>query len=253
MPTTDLQAGETEHLATAESAGDAYYLNVTGNNAVRIARSRSAARRGRLVPSDKSGDFEATRSGEELWVHAESPTSVDYGLQGWTFSLFGRDIIPIDGDESRGEVPQDQARQSGTSTHFLYKQTGTTINSGDMETVVFTSPSGTYSRVIAMNLGVKAPVNATSGSHQFNVVSEKNRIDMMIGESNYNTKLQYAFQTWNSADVRQRPSTEDAQVKAARGVTYDSTNGLQFEYRNNTNTGTARKRNYKLWIERVAI
>lgn len=150
MPQVTLSAGETEEIYQGKR-GDALFLNTDGD--IRFARSESFARSGRKIQADNSFEIELREDDERVFVHAEEDdVTVEYEKQGFSISLFERQVVYRPNDASTRY--ESQVYQSGAAT-VSGNGSGTMINWTNnegrdlsMEFITCIAPGGSMDNLI---------------------------------------------------------------------------------------------------------
>ena len=114
MPSTRLSQGEVKKLADANHAGESYLITVDEGE-VRIGRARETVRRSsKRFDTDAPGEVTATKAGESLFAYGVEPENIiEYEIQGWTFSLFGRQVVTV----QNLTIPFDAVTRDFTMSH----------------------------------------------------------------------------------------------------------------------------------------
>jgi|APHM01.1.fsa_nt_gi hypothetical protein len=181
---------------------------------------------------------------------AQSVGSLGVDIEAQTISDLGIDI------QNQTVNLLDTAVESRREEDILFQtvqQSTTVAANGGSESITVRAPAGTILEVLALELRVAPPPNATSGEHQFNVRSETEFVDVLQGAAGPNGILRFEAGEWTEANVNQTPSTSAAQVQAVRGGRIDENNGIQVSYFNDTDDDTSRIRTHRFWFRKVSV
>lgn len=120
-------------------------------------------------------------------------------------------------------------------------------------TVDIYSPVGTISRVVGLDLNAQAPVDATVGTHSFQVLSTPGGIFYLFGRANYNAECSYRYGEWTNALNLEYPADPTAQVLILKTIGVTDTVGLRLIYFNDTDVAQAGQRYNRVLFEREVI
>lgn len=108
MPSVDLDAGDREKLAVAERPFDATKVEARGG-AIKLGRSRQAARDASELPENSERTKVATRGGEELWAEAvDDGVTVVYERQGFIDITIDRSTVITERVPFEGVIPVNE-------------------------------------------------------------------------------------------------------------------------------------------------
>jgi hypothetical protein len=131
-------------------------------------------------------------------------------------------------------------------------QTGT-IPAGDQETVTLKAPSGSIFEVLGGLLDADLVGSGATGSHRLLVQSETGFITFLEGKSTGDTNLEYQSGHWRTATTQALPQSPGDQTAAIRGIRIDSTSGLNFRYKNNTDGDQTNTRVYRIMVRQIQV
>lgn len=130
---------------------------------------------------------------------------------------------------------------------------GTSVaGSGGSETVEVYAPAGSIYRLKALRLRAASIGAATTGTHLFKVIMSNPSVDLIRGESNYNSRVQHNFGHWFEADVGTEPGTDEAVVSILREQVITENDPLRMFYLNQTDAAQGSDRYYRLHCEEVS-
>jgi len=156
--------------------------------------------------------------------------------------------------QSLNVVDQETVAVPSESIAFVELIDGSTVSAnGGFKDIFIRPPEGQIWEVVTPELFVQPPADATSGTHQFIVRSETEAIDVLEGESTFDTEVNYRNGYWQSANDTAAPPDTAAQSFMPRGLRIDSENGLQIEYDNLSDADTNRNREIRLWLRQIKV
>lgn len=112
------------------------------------------------------------------------------------------------------------------------------VNAFATEIKTFTPPKGKQWEVIAMRLMKGSPAGGSFGEHSFSV--RQGSATMMLGESVFNSNLDWVSSSWSIADSRQLPASDSAALLAMRSIRADVDNPLSIHYFNATDASNSK-------------
>jgi hypothetical protein len=222
MPRTSISSGQTVGLATANNAGDVFYLAVESGS-VTVGKHERTARLGRTLQEDDRVELEAKEDGETLYVHAVSNATVVYERQGWALNLFGREIVRVENSPDQNNLNSNTAQQSARGV----------VEVG----VDVTPPTGTQSNIVtvqadtdevwelrAVLLEADPASGVSSGEdHEFTLQTEAENVELAHGKGDADQTLALKSSTWiatNGTGLR----------RDAIGTEIDDNNGIEIQY-----------------------
>lgn len=121
-----------------------------------------------------------------------------------------------------------------------YITKNTTIASMAYETVELSPPAGKSWRVLNMYLFASKPTGATVGAHAFSLILGD--INVLYGESVFNSDLKWDYSRWDLADSVQKPDTDIASQQALISTYFTKKTPLYVKQFNNTDVPQTRIR-----------
>ena len=196
--------------------------------------------------SDSVEAKQATFANLKTEVHAPAGTVIPtgiYGYDGGAWETLNTDTNNrlLVSDAKEIDVKFVNADMTGTVNSMLGE--GTNIH----------APANTIWTILALDLGVNPVAGSASGTHDFNVLSESNSINLLRGSSVYNSSVRYGYGYWESADSAQQPVDEITQRMVMVGLVIDDTDGLRVTYNNLTNANQTANRNIRLWVKEEKV
>lgn len=137
MPHVTLQAGDIHEIYRSRQRGEAIFVETDGD--ILVGREKGRVSDGRKIPADMQAEFTIPERDEPVWVYAAEDATVRWELQGFSVSLFGREVVRIDGNETRGRIPQDQQRRSSEGVTEVNADQTTSISGGSSQTTTVTA------------------------------------------------------------------------------------------------------------------
>lgn len=120
----------------------------------------------------------------------------------------------------------------------------TSLAAGNTETVQFFAPTGAVWRPAVMWLNAPADATWTSGSHGFKIQTAGN-VPAIEGRNDYTNNVKWSSNTWVSANSRQRPSGETAQVLSLQNLIATENQAINVIYDNSGNAAQDNSREYE--------
>jgi len=125
------------------------------------------------------------------------------------------------------------------------------VASGAWETFEPTAPNGKIWFLKNLRMEIPADGDATSGSHRVYLISLPNKIELLGGESTYDTDLVFKYGYWNSANSFAYPPDSATPQKVVTSVLIDDENGIRISYNNETDVAQENDRIYYLDVLEV--
>lgn len=131
-------------------------------------------------------------------------------------------------------------------------QTGT-VPAGGNTMVDITPPLGYLYELMAIQIYIPSPSDATSGTHRVSLMCAGGDVGFLTGESTYNVDLLYSGGEWSKADVEQVPTDPVAQVLRPKGVRVDNNTPFQIGYINSTDVDQTQDRTYAFFVRKIKV
>jgi hypothetical protein len=252
VPSISLSAGNTEELVSRND-GQTLFLRADGD--VRVAKHSQVARHGRQIPADSPAEIELREREETVYVHADESATITYEWQGFSLSLFGREIVRVNGDESTGELPQNTARVAADSVTEVNADQTANVPNGSSQTTTVTADSGevwTLSNIY-LQYNYDSSIGTDSGDRvSFTVETEKEGV--IIGEGKTEPEGSFdQIQDWGYRGGQWYTSRTDQNLVYGRDgmdrTRIDDTNGLSVTFTNNAGDPVTTTRNIRLQFE----
>jgi len=132
-------------------------------------------------------------------------------------------------------------RQSETVDRIVADQTTTVPSSGSVTTSV-AAPTGELISVTALSVLVKAPNGASSGTHSITLRGPDDQTDILIAESQFNTRVSISKNIIRVGNSDQEPASKVVQQANILAINLDDDGGLTLTYENNTDVSQSKPR-----------
>lgn len=255
MPTETILAGEKERVYTGEP-GDTVFIR--SDERIRVHSDRHFVRNGRVIEPDMPGEIELRERGEEVWVYADgSDATVNYERQGFSLSLFGKEIFEV-----TNEVDTNISGQTSTLTADTARQSAsgvTEVNAdqtGPIDGAAMSNPTNPQSEVVTIQANpgelwrlravrIDIPVIDTTASfdHNVEIQTEVENVPFLDGTASADSTLIWEAGTWVQGTGRGDPE----------GALLDDTNGIEVEYFNGSDMTQDDGRTYRFQFEQLAV
>jgi len=151
------------------------------------------------------------------------------------------------------EVETTVTVSGSESVDFLTLDKTSTVSSRSVERTIVTAPAGSVYELVTVKLQASGISAATSGKHGWLVGSDSLSGGILSFNSNAGDDVEYDFSTVRSGTKIQLPSDPAAQSLVLRGLRFDSTDGLNLRYRNDTDADQPGRRNIELWVREIQV
>jgi len=182
-------------------------------------------------------------------ISAATLETLGIDIKAQTIDKLGIDIKA----QSLSELASGIRTYQAEKTEWIDANSSTTVPSSSWEDVTIRAPAGHIYEITGIYLFCLSPSGATSGKHSFSVTLEAYGIPVLRGESSYNSKLEYAYGRWVSANEAAEPTSDIAQLMVLRGIRIDDTNGIKIRYMNYTNVNQTYTRQMRLYVRKIKV
>lgn len=159
----------------------------------------------------------------------------------------GRPQFSQSGTNGGGQTVATQSRPEIVSVNI--EETSNVASGSDEITEVYAPTSAIYN-VQNVQVYIDPDADATTGDHelQFKPLGD---FTVTKGKSNYNTRIWYVGSAWESADIDQQPTANEAQLPAVQSLQATENSPITLRYINNTDVAQENNRLIDLIVEEV--
>jgi len=151
------------------------------------------------------------------------------------------------------EVETTVTVSGSESVDYINRDQSTTLPSGGSETIIVRPPTGFVYELLDLSIFIRDVAPASSGTHEFIVSSEAERIDFLKSDGDHTKDLGYRINGLIGGVSVNEPDNTTAQLIAPQGKRADETRGFLIKTFNRTDADQTDTRQYRLWVRQIQV